>query len=156
MAQAGQAYDLELFRPREPRLVAVGNSKKAQEDARRRNHRQSILNFVVYLSIALAVLALVGYFITCNVRLTEMNKQIADGQAQLNALESEQVRLQSELAGQTSAERVNEYALENGMLPMSSSQVYYIEAQQQDQVSLAEEEEGIFAKAWNAIVDFFS
>ena len=156
MAQTGQAYDLELFRPREPRLVAVGNSKKAQEDARRRNHRQSILNFVVYLSIALAVLALVGYFITCNVRLTEMNKQIADGQAQLNALESEQVRLQSELAGQTSAERVNEYALENGMLPMSSSQVYYIEAQQQDQVSLAEEEEGIFAKAWNAIVDFFS
>lgn len=156
MAQTGQAYDLELFRPREPRLVTVQNSKKAQEDARRRSHRQSVLNFVVYLSIALVALALVGYFITCNVRLTELNKEIADGQAQLSALESEQVRLQSELAGKTSAEQVNQYVQEHGMLPLTGSQVYYIEAHQEDQVSLAEEEEGFFAKAWNAIADFFS
>ncbi len=156
MAQTGQAYDLELFRPREPRLVTVQNSKKAQEDARRRSHRQSVLNFVVYLSIALVALALVGYFITCNVRLTELNKEIADGQAQLSALQSEQVRLQSDLAGKTSAEQVNQYVQEHGMLPLTGSQVYYIEAHQEDQVSLAEEEEGIFAKAWSAVVDFFS
>lgn len=156
MAQTGQAYDLELFRPREPRLVTVQNSKKAQEDARRRSHRQSVLNFVVYLSIALVALALVGYFITCNVRLTELNKEIADGQAQLSALQSEQVRLQSDLAGKTSAEQVNQYVQEHGMLPLTGNQVYYIEAHQEDQVSLAEEEEGIFAKAWSAVVDFFS
>ncbi len=156
MAQTGQAYDLELFRPREHRLVEVKNTKKAQEDARRRSHRQSVLNFVVYLSIALIALGLVGYFITCNVRLTELNKEIADGEAQLSALQSEQVRLESELAGQTNAEQVNQYVLEHGMLPLTGSQVYYIEAHQEDQVSLAEDEEGFFEKAWNAIVDFFS
>lgn len=156
MAQTGQAYDLELFRPREPRLVAVQNSTKVQQDARRRSQRQSVLNFVVYLSIALVALALVGYFITCNVRLTELNKEKADGQAQLSALQSETVRLESELAGKTSAEQVNQYVLEHGMLPLTGNQVYYIEAHQEDQVSLAEEEEGFLAKAWSAIVDFFS
>ncbi|MBE6807033.1 MAG: hypothetical protein E7527_03330 [Ruminococcaceae bacterium] len=156
MAQTGQAYDLELFRPREHRLVEVKNTKKMEEDARRRNHRQSVLNFVVYLGIALAVLALVGYFITCNVRLTELNKQIADGEAQLSALQSEEVRLNSELAGLTSAERVNQYVQEQGMLPISSSQIYYIEAPQQDQVSVAQEEKGFLEEAWDAVVDFFS
>lgn len=156
MAQTGQAYDLELFRPREPRLVTVQNSKRAQEDARRRNRRQSLVNLVVYLSVALVALALVGYFITCNVRLTELNKEIADGRAQLSALQSEEVRLNSELAGMTSAEQVNAYVQEHGLLPMNGNQVYYIEAHQEDQVSLAEEEEGFFAKVWSAIADFFS
>lgn len=156
MAQTGQAYDLELFRPREHRLVEVKNTKKMQEDALRRGRRQSFLNFVVYLSLALVALALVGYFITCNVRLTELNKEKADGQAQLSALQSETVRLESELAGKTSAEQVNQYVLEHGMLPLTGNQVYYIEAHQEDQVSLAEEEEDFFAKAWDAIADFFS
>ena len=156
MAQTGQAYDLELFRPRERRLVEVKNTKKAEEDARRRSHRQSVLNFVVYLSVALAVLGLVSYFITCNVRLTELNKEIADGQAQLSALRSEEVRLNSELAGLTNPEQVNQYVQEHGLLPINGNQVYYIEAPQEDQVSLAEDEEGFFEKAWDAIVDFFS
>ena len=106
--------------------------------------------------IVLAVLALVGYFITCNVRLTELNKKKADGLAQLSALQSEEVRLNSELAGLTSAERVNQYVQEQGMLPVSSSQIYYIEAPQQDQVSVAQEEEGFFAQVWNTLADFFS
>ena len=156
MAQTGQAYDLELFRPRERRLVEVKNTKKAEEDARRRSHRQSVLNFVVYLSVALAVLGLVSYFITCNVRLTELNKEIADGQAQLSALRSEEVRLNSELAGLTNPEQVNQYVQEHGLLPINGNQVYYIEAPQEDQVSLAEDEEGFFEKARDAIVDFFS
>lgn len=156
MAQMGQAYDLELFRPREPRLVEVKNTKKVQEDARRRSHRQSVLNLVVYLSVALAALALVGYFITCNVRLTELNKKNADNEAQLSALQSEEVRLRSELAGLTSAEQVNQYIQDNGLVPVNNGQIHYIEAPQQDQVSIAEEEEGIFARAWNAIVDFLS
>jgi len=156
MARMNEAYDLELFQPREPRLVALKNTKKVQEDTRRRTRRQSLVNLVVYLSLALVAMALVGYFITCNVRLTEMNKTLADGQAQLSALQSEQVRLQSELAGLTSAERINQYAQEHGLLPLDSNQIYYIEAKEEDQVSLAEENDNWFSKAWDAMLDFLS
>lgn len=156
MARTNVAYDLELFQPREARLVALKNNTKAQADHRRRTRRQSVLNVVVYLAVALLALGMVGYFITCNVRLTEMNKQIADGQAQLSALQSEQVRLQSQLAGLTSAERVNAYAQENGLVPMGSNQIYYIEAEEQDQVSLASENDSWLRKAWDALLAFLS
>jgi len=156
MARTSEAYDLELFQPREARLVALKNNTKVQADHRRRTRRQSVLNLVVYLAVALIALGMVGYFITCNVRLTEMNKQIADGQAQLRALQSEQVRLQSELAGLTSAERVNAYAQEHGLLPVASNQIYYIEAEEQDQVSLASENDSWLRKAWDALLAFLS
>ena len=156
MARTNQAYDLERFEAREPRLVALKNTKKVQEDTRRRTRRQSVLNVIVYLALALVAMAMVGYFITCNVRLTEMNKALSDGQAQLSALQSEQVRLQSELAGLTSAERVNEYAQENGLLPAGSNQIYYIEAKEQDQVSHANENDSWFRNAWDALLDFLS
>lgn len=156
MANFNEAYDLELFQPREPRLVALKNDAKTTKENKRRARRQSFANLVVYLSLALVAMGLVGYLITCNVRLTEMNKTLSDGQTQLNALQSEQVRLQSELAGLTSAEKINQYALENGLLPIDSNQIYYITANEEDQVSLAEEQEGWFSKAWNALVNFLS
>lgn len=157
MAHTNAAYDLDLFSPqRKPHLVEMKNTKKAEEDSRRRAHRQSVLNLLIYLAVAAVAVALVGYFITCNVRLTEMNKTLSDKQAQLSALESEGVRLKSEVMSKTSAERVNAYVQENGLYPVNSSQVYYIAATEEDQVIVAEQEAGWLEKAWDAVVDFFS
>lgn len=154
MAQV--AYDLELFSPRRPHLVEMEGSKKKAEDTRRRTRRQSFLNLVVYLVVAALAIGLVGYFITCNVRLTELNKELIAKQAELSALQSEEVRLRSEVAGETSAEKVDRFVQANGMSPLNSNQVYYIEAEEQDQVSLPEEDGNWFQQAWNAIVDFLS
>ena len=157
MAQAAsRAYDLDLFQPRKPHLVELKNTKKATEDNRRRSRRQSVLNLIVYLAIAALAVVLVGYFITCNVQLTEMNKALSDKQSQLSALQSEAVRLKSEMAGKTSAERVNAYVQENGLNPINSNQIYYIEASSEDQVSIPEVESNWFRRAWNAVVDFVS
>ena len=156
MAKTNVAYNLELFQPRESRLVALKNDTKAKADQNRRTRRQSMLNVVVYLMVALLVLGMVGYFITSKVRLTELNKQIADGQALLSALESEEVRLKSELAAQTSAERVNAYAQEHGLVPVGSNQIYYIEAAEQDQVSLASENDSWWEQAWYAFLALWS
>lgn len=157
MAQAAsRAYDLDLFQPRKPHLVELKNTKKATEDNRRRSRRQSVLNLIVYLAIAALAVVLVGYFITCNVQLTEMNKALSDKQSQLSALQSEAVRLKSEMAGKTSAEKVNAYVQENGLNPINSNQIYYIEASSEDQVSIPEVESNWFRRAWNAVVDFVS
>ncbi len=157
MAHTNAAYDLDLFSPqRKPHLVEMKNTKKAEEDNRRRAHRQSVLNLLIYLSIAAVAVVLVGYFITCNVRLTEMNKSLADKQAQLSALESEGVRLKAEAASKTSAEQVNAFVQEHGMYPVNGSQIYYIPSTDEDQVIVAEKEVGWLEQAWNAVVDFFS
>lgn len=156
MAQTGVAYDLELFSSRRPHLVEMKNNKKAEADTRRRTRRQSVLNLVVYLAVAAIAIALVGYFITCNVRLTEMNKEIMDKQTQLSALQSEAVRLQSEVATKTSTDKVDAYVQENGMSPINSNQIYYIEAKTQDQVSLPEDGGNWLEQAWNAVVDIFN
>lgn len=150
------AYDLELFSPHRPRLVEMEGSKKKEEDTRRRTRRQSLLNLVVYLVIGAIIIGVVGYFITCKVHLTELNKELIAKQAELNALQSEEVRLRSEVAGQTSAEKVDQFVQANGMSPLNSNQVYYIEAEEQDQVSLPEESGNWLEQAWNAIVDFLS
>ena len=156
MAQhANAAYDLDLFSPhRKPHLVEMKNTKKAEEDSRRRAHRQSVLNLLIYLAIAAVAVVLVGYFITCRVRLTEQNKLLAERQAYLSELESESVRLKSEVAGKTSAEQVNAYVQENGLGLINSNQIYYIEAPQQDQVTRPAVEGNWFQRAWNALVDF--
>ena len=156
MAQTNRAYDLELFQSRETRLVALKNNKKVQEDTRRRNRRQSVLNVVVYLLLGVLVMGAVGFFITGRVVLTEMKQELADQMAYSDALDSESVRLDSELSALTSAEQVNRYAQENGMVPVGSNQIYYIEAQEQDRVSIPQEEGNWFQRAWNAIVDFLS
>lgn len=156
MAQTGVAYDLELFSSRRPHLVEMKNNKKAEADTRRRTRRQSVLNLVVYLAVAAIAIALVGYFITCNVRLTEMNKELLDKQAHLSALQSETVRLQSEVAAKTSTDKVDAYVQETGMSPINSNQIYYIEAKTQDQVSLPEDDGNWLAKAWDTVVDIFS
>ena len=156
MAQTGVAYDLELFSSRRPHLVEMKNNKKAEADTRRRTRRQSVLNLVVYLAVAAIAIALVGYFITCNVRLTEMNKELMDKQAQLSALQSETVRLQSEVAAKTSTDKVDAYVQETGMSPINSNQIYYIEAKVQDQVSLPDDNGNWLEKAWNTVVDIFS
>ena len=156
MAHTNAAYDLELFSDRKPRLVEMKNAKKAEEDSRRRAHRQSVLSLMVYLAIAAVAVVLVGYFITCNVRLTEMNKSLVEKQAQLSALQSEEVRLKSEVAGKTSAEKVNTYVQDNGLYPVHSNQIYYVQTVKENQVTIPEEDATWLEKAWGAVVDLFT
>ena len=51
---------------------------------------------------------------------------------------------------------VNAFVQENGLYPVNSNQIYYIEAKEEDQVSLPEENGNWLEQAWNAIVDFLS
>ena len=67
MANINEAYDLDFFRPREPKIVDLEGNKKASEDSRKRAKRHARFNVVVYLAIALVAVAIIGYLITSNV-----------------------------------------------------------------------------------------
>lgn len=155
MANINEAYDLDLFRAREPKLVALEKNKKAAADTRKRTRRHARFNVAVYLTVAIVAVAFIGYLITANVRLTELNKEIADCQTELNTLHSERVRLEAELAGKTSPEQINKYAQENGMTPAHSNQIYYIATNGEDVVSVPGGGQNWFGRLWEAITNIF-
>lgn len=155
MAGINEAYDLELFQPRQPRLVALKDSPKMAKDKQKRSRRQKALNVIVYLTAALAAIGLVAYFITCNVQLTEMNRTISEYQSELNILKSERVRLESELAGKTSAGQIDQYAQINGMQPAENSQTYYIHGETEDLVEMTDSGGGWFRQAFDAFIGLF-
>lgn len=84
-----EAYDLSLFEPREPKLVALKPNKKAVKEARRRARVQSFLNTALTLLTAAAVVAVVGLLISSRVRLTELNSEKSRKEAELNQVISE-------------------------------------------------------------------
>ncbi len=150
-----EAYDLDLFSPREPRLVALEENKKVATDNRKRARRHARFNMVVYLALAVTAVAIIGYLITCNVRMTEMNKAIADYNTELNTLHSERVRLEAELSGKSSAEQISKYAQENGMTPAHTNQIYYIATDGEDVVSVPDGGQNWLSRLWEALGDLF-
>ncbi len=156
MANINEAYDLDLFRPREPKLVALEGNKKTAEESKKRARRHARFNVVVYLALALTAVAIIGYLITSNVRMTEMNKAIADYHTELNTLHSERVRLEAELSGKTSAEQINKYAQENGMTPVDSNRIYYIVTDSEDIVTVPDGGQTWFDRLWEAVGKAFS
>ena len=151
-----EAYDLSLFEPQEPKLVALKPNKKAVKEARRRARVQSFLNTALTLLTAAAVVAVVGLLISSRVRLTELNSEKSRKEAELNQVISETKRLESELAARTSAKSVEEYAKANGMQKMEPGQIAYITVE--DAGADAGEdgtEPGFWESVWDAIAGFF-
>ena len=150
------AYDLSLFETRKAKLVALKPNKKEIKSNSRRARLQAVFNVSAYVLIAVVVLAVIGAIITTNVRLTELNARIAESETYLAELKSEEVRLQSELAGKTSIVNVNEYAQESGMTLADGNQVCYITVSGSDTVTVSQENTNIFSTIWTAIRGFFS
>lgn len=150
------AYDLALFEKKRAEVVALKPNKKQQKSNSRRAKLHAVLTVVVYISIALVALGIVGFLITSNVQLTELNSKIAESQTTLAELQSEEVRLKSELASKTSIANVNAYAAENGMTATDSTQVSYLTITGSDTVTVSGGASNFFAQLWHAIIGIFS
>jgi cell division protein FtsL len=150
------AYDLALFESKKTKLVALKPNKKEQKVNSRRQKAQAILNVSAYVLIAAVVLGMIGMMITSNAQLTELNSKIAESKAHLSELQSESVRLESELAGKTSIANINNYARENGMTVADSNQICYISVDGSDTVTVASGSGGWFAGIWRSLQEIFS
>lgn len=91
--------------------------------------------------------ALLSAMIFSNVQQLQVASEISRKQQEYTDLQSENVRMKSELAGKTSNKNVQEYA-ENvlGMNPLKSSQVEYMQIQKDDVVEIPEEDQNLFVK----------
>ncbi len=135
------AYDLSLFEPKQPKVVALPQNKKVQRAQKRRTRLQKIVNAVVATVCGGAVLTVVTLMIVSRVRLTEMNESITGLNEQLSILQSETIRLNNELASKTSTESVENYAAENGMQKAESYQVGYFTVDGGERIEVPTEEE---------------
>lgn len=111
--------------------------------------------------MALGVLVcftMVSAVIFSNVQQLQISQQITAKQKELTDLQSENVRMQSELAGKTSNKYIQEYA-ENvlGMRVIDASQIEYVQIQTSDVVQIPETEQNIFVrtKEWfDSLVEY--
>lgn len=90
---------------------------------------------------------MLGAVIYSNVELLQISNQITQTEKVYTDLQSENVRMQSEIASNTSSKNIQEYA-ENvlGMNPLDQSQVEYVQIQTNDVVEIPEEEQNIFVR----------
>jgi len=104
---------------------------------------------------ALGCFALVALLIFSNAQQLQISNEIAEKQKKLQDLQSENVRMQSQIAGQTSSKNIQEYA-ENvlGMHMIDSSQIEYVQIQTDDVVEIPEEDQNIFVRIKNGFDDF--
>lgn len=150
------AYDLSLFEPKKAEIIPLKPDPRQEKQLKKRSRFQSFLNVVVTCAVGLAVVGVIALLICNRVQLTEMNNQIAKKQEQLNELISETDRLEGELAARTSAQSVEEYALQQGMQKMDQSQVVYITVDGGDHIEgEQQEDDGFWTSLYQAIVRLF-
>jgi cell division protein FtsB len=117
------------------------------EMGRSTSRRVSVVKIV--LAVFLCFLML-GAVILSNVQQLQISKTITEKQQNYTDLQSENIRMQSEIAGKTSNKNIQEYA-ENvlGMCTINASQIEYVEIQTNDVVEIPEEEQNVFVRIKN-------
>lgn len=106
--------------------------------------RNSIIKIAVGGILSLLLFSMV---INSYVQLNEVYSQISAAQTTLSDLQSENVRMRTELEGQASIRNIKEYAEERlGLIKLERSQIQYIQIQTEDQVTVEEPEQNIFVR----------
>ncbi|MBR1555719.1 MAG: cell division protein FtsL [Oscillospiraceae bacterium] len=113
------------------------------------------LSVVKVILCAIVCFALLAAVILSNVQQLQLTSEITAKQKLYTDMQSENVRMQTELAGKTSNKNVQEYA-ENvlGMHVLNPSQVEYIQIQTDDVVEIPEEEQNLFVRIKSAFDSF--
>lgn len=97
--------------------------------------------------VAAMALFMFSFVINSYVELNEVYSSISSANAELNTLRSENVRMQTELEGKASISNIKEYAEQRlGLQKLDKSQIQYVEIQQEDVVTIDEEESNIFVR----------
>ena len=85
--------------------------------------------------------------LSSKVETNKMYRQISSANQNLESMQSENVRLQSELESKMTLKNVEEYAVKVlGLQKLNNSQIKYVETQTDDVVEIPEEEKNIFVK----------
>ncbi|MDD6344886.1 MAG: hypothetical protein PUA51_01500 [Oscillospiraceae bacterium] len=121
-------------------------TEQAPDISVRKNESKGGSKIAVFFITIIAVIICSTVVITLD-RRNRVYNEITSANAQLATLESENVRIRSELDAKVSLKNVEEYA-ENvlHMKKIDNSQIEYIKIQNSDIVSVPEKEDSMFAR----------
>ncbi|MBE6788952.1 MAG: hypothetical protein E7539_04725 [Ruminococcaceae bacterium] len=153
--QSGVAYDLSRFETKrhtnpqpKPRLKAVKGKKKKTAVASRISPVLAVMTAVVSVLIC-------AYMIYTHVMITETTAAITRVNKEITTLQSEQVRLNSELDAIMSRGNIEEKALALGMYQADKLQVECVEVNSGDKIEVLADERNIFEKIGDFIDNLF-
>lgn len=116
------AYDLARFEQSSKKPAAT--QKKADIKVVKTVRRASPVKVAAIIAV---VLAITGMMIYSQVVLTELGAQTTELNAELEKLQSENVRKTTELEGKMSLKNIEEYAVDElGLIKQEQSQVEYV------------------------------
>lgn len=121
-----------------------------------RQNRKS--NSVGIAICGIVVTVLLFVMIYGKVQVSALYTQISTEKSVVDILESENVRMQSEIEGNMSLKNVESYAEDVlGLKKLDKSQIVYIQIQNEDVVQVVESESNIFVKIkekFNSIIEY--
>lgn len=147
-AYGSEAYDLSMYEPK-ARIRALPGKKATKADKRRARF-QKFINSAATVLVSGAVLFVIAFMISSQVRLTELNSAISQAETALSEAVGEAKRLESELTAHTSAQSVEEYAESVGLRQVESGQIDYITVTPVTP-ELTEDSAGFWATVWNTL-----
>ena len=138
------AYDEPVYMPRmpaeEPEIIRAPKITMKKTTPKRGSASKVFL-------IALSAFSLAFIVLSSKVETNKMYRQISSANQNLESMQSENVRLQSELESKMTLKNVEEYAVKVlGLQKLNNSQIKYVETQTDDVVEIPEEEKNIFVK----------
>lgn len=153
-----EAYEMSLFEPKKAKIVELKPNKKQLKAQRRRAKIEKILNILAAALISGVVIGVVAFTLTSRAQLNEMNSLINEKQEELQTLQEDYRRLETELASKTSAQAVADYAVnELGMQKIEAHQIQYITVEDGDSVEVNDTgDENVLQQIGAAISDFFA
>jgi len=151
---SGAAYDLSRFeakrsvQQKKPQLKAVKGKKKKVAIVSKVSPALAAITAVVTVFIC-------AYMIYTHVLITETTAAITRVNKEITTLQSEQVRLDSELDAIMSRGNIEEKALALGMYQADKLQVEGVEVNQGDKIEVLADERNIFEKIGDFLHNLF-
>lgn len=138
---------------------STADSRSNHSSNRLHRPRQSKkTNPIVVFVCGLVVTVLLFVMIYGKVQVSALYTQISDEKSVVDILESENVRMQSEIEGNMSLKNVESYAEDVlGLKKLEKSQIVYIQIQSEDVVQVVESESNVFVKIkekFNSLVEY--
>lgn len=144
------AYDLERFE--QPSGAAASSPKLTV----RRQEKEKAVHPAKIVVFAVLALTMGFIFLYSQVVLTELNSAINKAEQQLNVLQAENVRMQTDLEGKMSLKEIEEKAVgEYGMVKPDGSQVTYVQLERENRVEAAEKDQNFFERIVEYVQAFF-
>lgn len=97
--------------------------------------------------LAFSVFSICFVVISGKVETSKIYRQISSAERNLESVQSENVRLQSELESKMTLKNVEEYAVKVlGLQKLNNTQIEYVETQTDDVVEIPEEDKNVFVR----------